>query len=418
MSHDGRAQKLLDLDTAYSLALIRARALESVFVSRDFDGFFEHVWDVHPAVGSSPEHDPAAAIGRPTSAPLAPRHTMIEGKVGRFRVLARLPALNLALAQVELLVHLHRLIRREGITLVAANDPCYTGLLGLALARVNRIPLMITVVSNHDIIYAEQGLLAFPRLFRRRSIEKRVERLVFGRADLVAVGSADNRRFAEDNGAAPERVEYFRFGDLVDPVHHVDPAARPSVRAELGLEGRPFLVTVSRFEAIKRAGDTLEALAAARTRIPSLAAVLVGDGVLRPELDAQARRLGIEDHVVFAGTRDQAWVARALSSADVVLSAITGRALVEASLSGTPIVAYDFEWQSEFVIDGETGVIVPHRDTDAMADAACRLLDDPALAAALAARARARTTELWDPIANRAARRDAVARLLGVPPAS
>src|SRR2546421_130402 len=106
-----QAPRLLTLDTAYSLALIRARRLESVYVSRDLDGFFEHVWNVHPVAGASPEHDPATAVGPPTAAPLAPRHTMIEGKIGRFRALARIPALNLAVAQVQLVVHLHRLVR-------------------------------------------------------------------------------------------------------------------------------------------------------------------------------------------------------------------------------------------------------------------------------------------------------------------
>ncbi|MGH9265388.1 MAG: glycosyltransferase [Acidimicrobiales bacterium] len=409
------APKLLSLDTGYSLALIRARRLESVFRSRDLDGFFEHVWDVHPIVGASPEHDPSTAVGRPAAAPLIPGHTMVEGRVGRFAALSRVPLLNLALAQAQLLVHLLRLIRRERVSLVNANDPLYTGLLGLALARANRIPLMITVVANHDIAYAEQGLLAYPRLFRRRSIEKKVERFVFSRADLVAVGSEDNRGFAVSNGARPERIAFFRYGDLVDPVHWVDPAERPSVRDELGLGDRPFLITVSRFEPIKHTADTLTVLAAARGRVPALAAVVVGDGVLRPRLEAQARQLGIEDAVVFAGIRDQAWIARALSSADVVVSAVTGRALVEASLSGTPIVAYDFEWQSEFVLDGETGFVVPHRDTDAMAAAACRLLEDPALAARLAAAARARTSELWDPAANRAERRARLAELIGVP---
>jgi len=414
MGRPGHAPKLLTLDTAYSLELIRARRLESVYVSRDLDGLFDHVWNVHPVVGASPEHDPRGAIGPPTAGPLAPQHTMIEGKVGRFRALARVPAVNLAIAQAQLVLRLHRLVRREGVSLISANDPCYTGLLGLALARVNRLPLMITVVANHDVAYAEQGLLAYPRLFRRRSVEKVIERLVFSRADLVAVGSEDNRGFAVDNGARPDRVRYFRYGDLVDPAHHVPPDQRPSVRAELGLEDRPFVITVSRFEPIKQTGDTIAALAAARRRIPSLAAVLVGDGVLRPELEAQARDLGVENNVVFAGVRDQAWIARALSSADVVLSAITGRALVEASLSGTPIVAYDFEWQSEFVLSGETGLVVPHRDTEAMADAACRLIEDPELGARLAARARERTAELWDPAANRAERRAVVARLLGV----
>lgn len=407
------APRLLSLNTGYSLALIRARKLESVFVSGDLEGFFEHVWDVHPIVGASPEHDPASSVGRPTSTPLAPRHTMVEGKVARFASLVWIPVLNLALAQAGVLLYLHRLIRRERIALVNANDPSFTGLIGLFLARINRIPLMITVVCNHDLVYAEQGLPLYPRLFRRRSIEKWVERLVFKRADLVAVGSEDNRGFAQNNGARPERVVLFRYGDLADAVHWIPPVDRPSVREELGLGDRPFIIAVNRLEPIKHPGETITVLAHARQRNPTLAAVIVGDGLLRSELEAQARRLEVERDVVFVGARDQAWIARALTSADVVVSPLTGRALVEASLSGTPIVAYDIEWQSEFVLDGETGMIVPFLNAQAMAEAVCRLLEAPDLATELAARARAKTVEELDPEANRSERRRVLAKLLG-----
>jgi glycosyltransferase involved in cell wall biosynthesis len=65
-----------------------------------------------------------------------------------------------------------------------------------------------------------------------------------------------------------------------------------------------------------------------------------------------------------------------------------GRALVEAALSSTPIVAYDVDWHSELITDGETGVLVPFGDREAMAGAVLRLLANPGRAAELGSRAR------------------------------
>ena len=65
-----------------------------------------------------------------------------------------------------------------------------------------------------------------------------------------------------------------------------------------------------------------------------------------------------------------------------------GRALVEAALSGTPIVAYDVDWHSEFVSANVTGVLVASGDCEAMASAVLRMLDSPGDAITLGDRAR------------------------------
>jgi glycosyltransferase involved in cell wall biosynthesis len=116
--------------------------------------------------------------------------------------------------------------------------------------------------------------------------------------------------------------------------------------------------------------------------------------------------------VVFAGNQPQAWIADLLRSATVVLSPLTGRALVEAALSGSVIVAYDVDWHSELVRPDETGILVPYRDTRAMADAVCALIADPARAARLGANARALALKMMDPGALVTRERAEYARLL------
>ena len=404
--------RLLMLDGAYSLDTIRSRGLEQVVTSRDLDGFFDHVWTVHPAVGASPEHATTPSIGRPSSSPVAPHHTMVEGKVGRFRRLQRFPKVNFAVGQALTIWYLWRLVRSEHISLIGSTEPLYLGMIGLLLARVSRLPLVVTIIANHDAMYQTLREATYPRLFRYRSVERWIERRVLASADMVVVGSEDNRRYALHNGARPDRVRQFRFGELIHPSHFQGPEERPSVREELGIGERPFLLTVCRLARVKHPEDVIEVFAEARKEVPSLVAVMVGDGPMRSELERRARELGVDDGLLLVGTRDQAWIAHALASASVIVSPVTGRALVEASLSGRPIVAYDFEWQSEFISSGHDGIVVPYRDTQEMAAAVCRLLREPALAVALGARARNKTLQTWSPEANKAEKVREFSRLL------
>lgn len=390
--------RLLTLEGDYTLSTLRDRQMQHLITCRDLDEFFDHVWSVHPAAGASPDEPAASSVGPPATTPIAPRHTLIEGRVARFAQLRGFPMLNFVIGQCALLIRLDRLIRDEAISVVRASDPFHLGLLGLALARVNRVPLVVRLIANYDSKFYSAGRAAYPRLFRWRWVEKRIDRFVLSRADLVAAGNQDILAYARANGAPEDRCTVFLVGNAIDPLHFdVEPSQRPSVRDELGIGDRPLVLLVSRFEEDKHPEDVLVAFAEARREVPDLAAVLVGDGSMRSMLEDLARSLGIDDAVVFAGDRNQCWIANALTSATVILSPLTGRALVEAGLSGTPIVAYDVDWHSELVRSGETGILVRDRDTAAMARAVCRLLADPAHAAALATEARRQTAEAMNP---------------------
>ncbi|MDQ4129838.1 MAG: glycosyltransferase family 4 protein [Actinomycetota bacterium] len=397
-SRADRPPRLLTFEGDYSLSTIRERQLEHLVTCRDLEGFFDHVWSVHPAAGADPNEPWESSVGPLTTTEISPRHTMVEGRVAFKPWLRYLPKLNFVLGQCALFARLHRLVREEGIDVIRASEPFYLGLFGLALSRWNGVPLVVRLIANYDAGVYGEGQAAYPRLFRRRSVEKRIDRFVLARADLVAAGNEDIRGYALANGAREERTTVFLVGNAIDPVHfELEPSERPSVSDELDIGARPFIVLVSRLVPQKHPEDFLAVLAEARRRMPDLVGVLVGDGSMRGELEARARELGIGKALIFAGERNQQWIARALSSADVVLSPLTGRALVEATLSGTPVVAYDVDWHSELIEPGKTGLLVPFRDTRAMARAVCDLLADEGLASSLAEAARAKTRDLMDP---------------------
>jgi glycosyltransferase involved in cell wall biosynthesis len=395
-------RRLLVLDSAYALEAIRDRRLERSVTCRDLDGFFDHVWSVHPfaTLVTSERWSPREGAAREHR--LAERHTVIEGCVGRWRALRFFPPLNFVAAQLALIVQLVALIRRERIDVIRAGDPLYLGLLGLILSRLCGVPLLVRVGGNHDKVFEITGRPMMPRLFHSRRVEKRLERLVLSRADLVAGANEDNLAFARSNGASADRSTLFRYGNLIDPRHFVAPASRPegeSLLLEIGVGPGRFLLYVGRLEPVKQPDHVLRVLAELRRRGHQLDAVLVGDGSMWAQLRALSRELGVEDRVHLCGVRNQEWLSRVAPLAALAISPHTGRALAEVGLAAVPIVAYDVDWQGEVIKPGATGELVEHGDWMAMAAAADALLRDPVRAQRLGRALREMMRAMMDPAA-------------------
>jgi glycosyltransferase involved in cell wall biosynthesis len=118
---------------------------------------------------------------------------------------------------------------------------------------------------------------------------------------------------------------------------------------------------------------------------------------LRKELVDLACSLGIEDSVIFAGNQNQEWLAKVLPKANAIVSPHMGRALTEAALAGVPIIAYDYDWQRELVIDGETGFLVPHKDWIGLANKTEHVLTNPELASKFGENVRNKVLEMMNP---------------------
>lgn len=400
MSVGSGRHRLLSLDASYSLEFIRANKLEASITCRDLGGYFDRVWTVHPFGTLVTTEAWAPRFGRPVSTKLSPVHTFIEGKVGRTRWFVRTPRINFAAAQVDVLGVLARLVRRERIDVIRAGDPLLMGLYGVLLSKACRIPLVVRLGANYERLRHETGRPLMPKVFPSADAERRVERFVLEHAHLVAAANQDYVTYALGMGAKQQRTTIFRYGNLVHPSHLTEPRERTGgverVRA-LGLEGRPFLMCVGRLLSAKMSDHPLRVLSGLRARGIDAAVLMVGDGAMAAELRRLASELGIERDVVFAGNRDQEWLASVIPLAAVVLSPATGRALCEVAFGAAPVVAYDFDWQGELVRSGVTGELVPLGDIDAMTSATARLLEDRERAATLGTQLRAAAFEMLDP---------------------
>lgn len=156
----------------------------------------------------------------------------------------------------------------------------------------------------------------------------------------------------------------------------------------------PSLVFVGRLKEYKRVDLVIEAVHRLAERDVDVALDVVGKGDREAALRAQAERLGLggRDRVRFHGFVSEEEKLELLRAAwiHVLTSPKEGWGLssIEAAACGTPTVASDAPGLRESVIDGETGLLVPHGDVEALTDAVERLIRDPGLRSEMGRRAR------------------------------
>ncbi len=169
----------------------------------------------------------------------------------------------------------------------------------------------------------------------------------------------------------------------------------PGLRAELGLpQNAPLIATVGALVPHKGQIHLIEAAAHVLRHAPDTWFLILGEGPLRPQLQARARQLNVAPRLLMPGFRND--VPRCLLESDLfcmpsVMEGL-GTAALEAMALKRPVVATTAGGLAEVLRHGENGLAVPPADPPALADALLRLLKDPPLAERLAAEGR-RTVE-------------------------
>jgi glycosyltransferase involved in cell wall biosynthesis len=158
----------------------------------------------------------------------------------------------------------------------------------------------------------------------------------------------------------------------------------PALRRQLGLEPHHFVIgKIARLFRLKGHADLIQAFAQVVAQAPHARLLLVGDGVLRGELEKQVETLGLRGRVVFAGLVPPGDVARHIGVMDCLAHLsyreALSRALPQALAAGKPVVAYDFDGADEICLDQQTGFLVPTGDIAGAAQRLLQLAADAAL---------------------------------------
>jgi glycosyltransferase involved in cell wall biosynthesis len=266
--------------------------------------------------------------------------------------------------------------------------------------RVSRLvkqlkPDVIHAHDPHAVAMAAMALsmstqLAKPPLVAARRVDfhlkgSALSRWKYRQVDCFVCASDAIRRMLIADGVPSAHVVTIHEGiDLA----HVAAAPAADLHADLWLPHHaPIVGNVAALVPHKGHRHLIDAAAIVVTQVADARFVIAGEGELRQTLERQIRDKRLDKHVFLAGFRPD--ILSVHKAFDVfVMSSVTeglGTSLLDAMACGKAVVATTAGGIPEIVADGETGILVPPRDNQALAAAIIRLLKDDSLRASMGA---------------------------------
>jgi glycosyltransferase involved in cell wall biosynthesis len=276
---------------------------------------------------------------------------------------------------------LARLAKSRGITHLHAHFASVSTTVARLASSLNGIPYSFTAHAKD--IFHEQ--------VRAQDLLRKLNQA----AAVITVSDYNLRFLRESFGQAAVRVRRVYNGLDLDHFAYNSPATRP-----------PRIVGIGRLVEKKGFSDLVTACSILAARGKTFRCDIVGDGLVREELENQVRQLELENLVKLHGSKTRQTVRDFITQAAVLAApcvvASDGNrdglptVLLESMALGTPIVSTDVTGIPEALVHGRTGLMIPQHDPPALADALESLMDNPAQRVHLATEARRRVEELFD----------------------
>ena len=245
---------------------------------------------------------------------------------------------------------------------------------GRLAARLCGVPVVVSTSHNNDV-WARRFPLGYLYGFTAKltnrviAVSKEVRDY-----QIQHTGISANKIIVIENG-----VNIQRFSD--------QKAAGLAFRDEFQIRADvPLIGIIGRLQPQKDHVNFLKAAVQIRQELPDARFLIVGDGPLRDDLESQAQTLGLGSAVIFCGIRHD--IPAVLSALSVLVIASRWEGLPVTLLEGLaarrPVVSTSVGGVPNVVIDGESALLVPPENSDSLAKACLKILQNPALAQQLA----------------------------------
>ena len=181
------------------------------------------------------------------------------------------------------------------------------------------------------------------------------------------------------------------------------------LRNNLGIKGDKVILFIGRINFDEKGiGYLLEAMPCIVEKIPRVNLVIIGGGGERKRMDVLIQQLGIKNNVQTVGKKPNSLLPKYINASDVlavpsVWMEAFGKVTIEAMSCGVPVITTDVGASPEININGETGFVIPARNSQAIVDAIVKILSDDGLRKKMGEAARRRVLEnyTYDAIINK-----------------
>ncbi len=260
-------------------------------------------------------------------------------------------------------------------------------ILAAPAAKLCGIPYVVRTV--HGLREPFKGMQAF-----KMNVYETIERAVHRHCVDAIIGVSSQIESTCRMEGAVSRVTCIRNGiDLEKKPIQTD---RWQIRKELGVDAGTCLIgTVGRLTPVKGLSYLLQAVSILLRQRVDLRLLIVGDGVIRKDLEVQAHDLGIRENVVFLGHREDTFELMQAMDIFVLPSLSEGisMALLEAMAASRAVVASRVGGIPEIVEDGVEGILVEPMDVNQLAENCRRLIESPETAMKMGEQAQKRVAQ-------------------------
>lgn len=245
------------------------------------------------------------------------------------------------------------------------------GLMAFLAGKIAGVPTGISLIGGPveilDVGIPAVDTYAYTGEIPRMSATGRILLPILKTFDLITVTGQYTRNFLVENGISPKKV-------VIMP-HIVENSIRPRER-----EKKFDILTLARLEPVKHIEVLIRAVGIVQQSMPEIRVAIVGDGTHRSKLEALTERLGLQDHITFAGFQPdvEQWFNQ--SRLFVLTSEREGfpYTVIEAMLCGIPVIASKCGDITDVIVDGHNGILIDdYRDAGAFAASITALLNDP-----------------------------------------
>ena len=280
-------------------------------------------------------------------------------------------------------------------------------------ADLKSVPPLVRILRRHriQVVHAQKGkartlammaglFTKIPVLIHNRGVSFPIDafsRLGYTtkRVTAIVAVSESIKRGLVSQGVPADKIHVVYSG--TDTARFHPGVDRTRVRRELGLGREHYLITQIGIRSRMGNDDTMDAMLAVTSKAPQARLLFVGANEAKAKiLREKAAARGLADRVLVFLYRED--IPEILAASDVCVDAsyaglgITGT-LREALAVETAVIGTDLAGNPELITDGETGYLFPARNTDALARAILRTIEDPGRAIAMARTGRKRVEE-------------------------
>ncbi len=268
----------------------------------------------------------------------------------------------------------HQVCKERRVSVLQLQEPQVTGLLGYLLSRRFNLPMSICVFGPNP----------FDVHWRRASLFNRVSahwgRFVLRRADAIITDGSLTLERLQRSGLPRERLLWKPM--IPSNIGEFAKAEGGPLRDHLcGDDFEHLLLSVGTMSIQKNIPFMLDALRRVLEKVPRVRFILVGRGRRKPEYQELARRLGLEDHVLWLDAVPHQEIPRYFKAVDVLVmgSRFEGfpRVLMEAAASGLPIVSTEVSGCTDAIVHNRSGFVIGQGDVAGFADRVIELLENP-----------------------------------------